>query len=1040
MSENGAEPATALEDGEQSRQNNGKRSCPDLAEPAQMLCLTDVCSKRNKVEGNGNEEESEREGIKEMNGGVEAGLVAEVGEARVVKGEEKKVDVKDEAMFEVEVEKLDDVSMEDERVSEVGLTLSVDDDKGAVILVSEGGKTKRCTKKIGIGVCKSMAESGEEFCAKHMRRVDKNKKSKNDDGGILRVEVENEDVQPMNEHEVKKEDIEEKSVVEQISMEEDGMLCERETGRKLKSGADVSEENVQTVDGAGESRCRRSGLRERKDKFVIGQIGDVEESSNRKTRAGRQMQRPREKRNQEKSIQYSKEISENCHQCKRNDKGAVIGCKKCQKKRYCFPCARNWYPHLSEEDIANECPCCRKNCNCKACLRFDKDHSDFNKVRAYSQEESQRFAKYVIPALFPHLKQLDGEQQSEKTLEASIKGILLSELEVPISDCAVQRAYCNVCKTSIFDFHRNCVECSFELCLTCCREIREGNLRGGDEEVNIQYVDRGTKYLHGHFEETLTDIVESVDTCSVDHKKPRTDWAVNANGIIPCPPVDLGGCSAGFLELRCILPKDMVANTLKDAEKLMLMHQLSDKTMSSEKSCACPDGGDKNPIDARSGTSCRAAFRKNSCDNNLYSPSIKQLQEQELSHFQNHWRKGEPVIVSNVLENTSGLSWEPMVMWRAFRQMKHTKHRRQLDVTAIHCLDLCEVPVNIHQFFDGYSNAKYDKAGWPCILKLKDWPPSNEFDAMLPRHGAEFVHCLPFQDYTHPKTGYLNIATKLPAKSLKPDLGPKTYIAYGVERELGRADSVTKLHCDMSDAVNVLMHTTKLNIDPEKWNIIEELKQKHFEQDIKEFVKVQDGTKEETKMDQADCVDGTTQGEPLDASDEGAIWDIFRREDVQKLQQYLKKHHKEFRHIYCNPVPQVVHPIHDQTFYLSTEHKKKLREECGIEPWTFVQRVGDAVFIPAGCPHQVRNVKSCIKVALDFVSPENIGECIRLAEEFRILPENHRAKEDKLEVKKMMVYAMQTAIKDLEGGRFLSEQSTNQDDKEISEMINENNA
>ena len=41
----------------------------------------------------------------------------------------------------------------------------------------------------------------------------------------------------------------------------------------------------------------------------------------------------------------------------------------------------------------------------------------------------------------------------------------------------------------------------------------------------------------------------------------------------------------------------------------------------------------------------------------------------------------------------------------------------------------------------------------------------------------------------------------------------------------------------------------------------------------------------------------------------GALWDIFRREDSPKLQEYLREHYKEFRHYHCNPLKQVIFPL-----------------------------------------------------------------------------------------------------------------------------------
>ncbi|KAF0934405.1 hypothetical protein E2562_025022 [Oryza meyeriana var. granulata] len=850
-----------------------------------------------------------------------------------------------------------------------------------------------------------------------------------------------------------------------------------------------------------------------------------------------------------------------CHQCQRNDSGRVVRCRNGsennRRHRYCVKCIKRWYPHLTEDDFENCCPVCRNNCNCKTCLRANIINKVNNGVEFDDGKNKIKYSLRITRFLLPWLKQLHQEQMLEKIVEAAIREIDVCDLEVPEAQFNhAERMYCDNCRTSIVDFHRSCKNGHYDLCLSCCQELRRGLTPGSvvicDTVVDVPEIEgEGLQQGSSHNNVVGQGASDQQNDMLIGSAAPPNDctpslrqWRANSNGSIPCPPKALGGCGDCLLELRCLFDDKAISELLDKANSVV--NKGTEQELGGSR-CSCfTESGEVN-----NETSRKLACRENSDDNYIYCPTAREVQSGALDHFQQHWLKGQPVIVRDSLELTSGLSWEPMVMWRALREKRDKKEHERLSVIALDCLTWFEVDINIHMFFEGYSRGAVGSEDLPVLLKLKDWPQHSSFEERLPRHGAEFMSALPFREYTDPKSGPLNLAVKLPKGVKKPDLGPKTYIAYGVAQELGIGDSVTKIHCDMSDAVNILMHTDELKLKAKRITAIQKKKESLRKEDSKNLhvlrpdhdddmsialsestevprpqglesgssikqlapdvsVKDQGGvhtdmvaddaegnlslsngqspiqsdahnmdiTSSKGKADHSFCTNNggekvgngfgredkcessngvgpsesadcqrcsrqrdthssSATGEINEISTEtntfsisiepkddhpfvegnqtegGALWDIFRREDVSKLHDYLMKHAEEFRHYNYETVKQVSHPIHDQCFYLSNEHKRKLKEEYGVEPWTFEQKLGEAVFIPAGCPHQVRNLKSCIKVALDFVSPENLQECIRLTEEFRLLPKGHRVNEDKLEVKKIAFHALKQAIEDV---------------------------
>ncbi|KAL5721358.1 hypothetical protein ACHQM5_005011 [Ranunculus cassubicifolius] len=578
-----------------------------------------------------------------------------------------------------------------------------------------------------------------------------------------------------------------------------------------------------------------------------------------------------------------------CHQCKRNDKGEVVRCLNCKKRRYCVSCIKR----------------------------------------------------------------------------------------------------CDYCKTCIFDYHRNCAHCAYDLCLACCADIRNGLILQSGEDVSRGCKDQKQNSCDESGSKSLTSHVSK--------------WKVEDNGSISC------SCGSGILELKRLFSENWVSEIKKKAADIDSRYMPINESGTCTQPCTCFNSVGMMGLGNKKLR--RVSYREDSNDNYLYCQSAKDLQCDDLIHFQRHWMKGEPVIVHDVLEVSSGLSWEPMAIWRALREKRGCS---TCEVKAIDCLSWCQDEININKFFKGYTDGCAHENLWPKMLRVNDWPPSDLFEERLPRHFMEFISALPFQEYTNPKYGFLNLSVKLPKDSLHPHMGPKTDIAYGTSEELGRGDSVSKLHCDKSDAIYVLVHTTEVNLTTQQLDGIQFSKENCHSNMREECFGNIPGSHKKAKRcgtpSKGNCVQipvenfSASKLQNSQATQGGAVWDVFRRQDIPKLKEYITKHSKEFMHTYSSPVQKVDHPIHDWIFYLLSEHKRNLKEEFGIEPWTFEQKLGEAVIIPAGCPFQVRNLKSCLQIGFNFVSPENVNECINLSEEFRKLPLTHLAKEDALGVKMKIIF------------------------------------
>ncbi|KAL6542890.1 hypothetical protein OROHE_010410 [Orobanche hederae] len=765
-----------------------------------------------------------------------------------------------------------------------------------------------------------------------------------------------------------------------------------------------------------------------------------------------------------------------CHWCRESKYPCLIRCLTCKKRFFCVDCIKERY--FDKQEVKVKCPVCRGTCSCQLCLKQKIRANDPKDcLRGGRKLDRKQLLHYLICMLLPVLKKVNHDQSIELETECKVTGKEQSEIQIQQSNIDFHMSQCcNKCGSSIVDYHRTCTNCSYNLCLSCCRELFRhssfGNFRlrscrkrktcsSGDELLSKKNISRQNS--------------GGLPRPSII---PLQNWESYEDGRIPCPPKDIGGCGESLLDLRCIFPFSWIRDLEVKAEEILCRYQFPIVADVSPCCSLCNDfGANNSELKARTELSRRVGFS----GNYLYCPTVENLHQDSIGHFQSHWGKGQPVIVRNVLPRTTGLCWDPVNMFCSYMENKSSESHDDV-LKARKCSDWCEVEIDRKRIFMGSLEKRTHASVRQKVIKFKAWLSSHLFRKQFPIHFNEILSALPLPEYINPHSGLLNVSVKLPKELTKPELGPCIYLAYGGPEELMQSDYLSKLCYESHDMVNILAYATDPRISTEQINKIESLVKKYKTQDHNgqsfsnssdqkgksplqsedtgesglqnngqkilpngieivpshssdphkvQLLSVQNGNlSDDGESDaeasilccgsvenseehfQGDDIDSACSTEDkIQADSCGCQWDIFPRQDVPKLLEYLRRHSNELSSA-CS-YSKHVHPILDQNYVLDAYHKLRLKEEFDIQPWTFEQYTGEAIFVPAGCPYQIRKIKSCVNIVLDFISPESATQCIQLNDEIRLLPTRHKAKGKVMEVEKMALQGINAAMEDI---------------------------
>ncbi|KAK2093782.1 hypothetical protein P7K49_027520 [Saguinus oedipus] len=273
--------------------------------------------------------------------------------------------------------------------------------------------------------------------------------------------------------------------------------------------------------------------------------------------------------------------------------------------------------------------------------------------------------------------------------------------------------------------------------------------------------------------------------------------------------------------------------------------------------------------------------------------------------FQEHWRQGQPVLVSGIQRTLQSNLWGAEALGALGGQVQALSPLGPPQPTSL----------GSTTFWEGFSwpelRSKSDEGSVLLLHRALGDEDTSRLGLLgmtpSPYRVENLAVSLPLPEYCA-HHGKLNLASYLPPGHALCPLEPQLWAAYGVNPHRGHLG--TKNLCvEVADLVSVLVHA---------------------EAPVPAWHQAQKG------------LDGEGLWSP--GSQISTVWHVFRAQDAQRIRRFLQ--------MVCSAGAGALEPGAPGSCYLDAGLRRRLREEWGVSCWTLLQAPGEAVLVPAGAPHQ----------------------------------------------------------------------------------------